>query len=151
MTHRYSRVCRTTQPIHPPNIEHCKTELVSDIIARYKCPLGVNDAGSKIVGKDRNRKLSSKIGRKMLSGKNVTVAQVLLARDAVVPRHSHVNEQFTYILSGALKFTFDDQESVVVHGGEVLFIPSNVPHSAVALGRYPGPRYFCAPPRRLDQ
>jgi quercetin dioxygenase-like cupin family protein len=83
--------------------------------------------------KIETEKLNSKIGRKMLTGKNATVAQILLARDAVVPRHSHENEQFTYILSGALKFTFDDQESVVVHGGEVLFIPSNVPHSAVAL------------------
>jgi quercetin dioxygenase-like cupin family protein len=83
--------------------------------------------------KMETEQLSSKIGRKMVSGNNFTIAQVLLARDAVVPRHSHVNEQFTYILSGALKFTFDDQESVVVHGGEVLFIPSNVPHSAVAL------------------
>jgi quercetin dioxygenase-like cupin family protein len=83
--------------------------------------------------KIETEKLSSKIGRKMFSGNNFTIAQVLLARDAVVPRHSHANEQFTYILSGALKFTFDDQESVVVHGGEVLFIPSNVPHAAVAL------------------
>jgi quercetin dioxygenase-like cupin family protein len=82
--------------------------------------------------KIETERLSSKIGRKMLSGENATVAQVLLARGAVVPRHVHLNEQFTCILAGALKFIFDDGEAVV-HAGEVLFIPANVPHAAEAL------------------
>jgi len=60
------------------------------------------------------------------------VAQVYLARDAVVPLHHHESEQITYILKGALKFELQGRE-VVVHEGEVLHIPSNVPHRAVAL------------------
>ena len=42
-------------------------------------------------------------------------------------------EQFTWILSGALRFTFDDNRELVVGAGEVLFIPANMPHAAVAV------------------
>ncbi len=47
-------------------------------------------------------------------------------------RHSHRSEQFTFILSGVLKFTFDDGETVV-RSGEILLIPPHVPHAAEAL------------------
>jgi quercetin dioxygenase-like cupin family protein len=49
-----------------------------------------------------------------------------------VPLHQHESEQITYILEGALKFELQGKE-VVVRKGEVLLIPSNVPHRAVAL------------------
>jgi quercetin dioxygenase-like cupin family protein len=91
--------------------------------------------------------LSKLISRQMLSGENATVARLLLARGAVVPRHSHVSEQFSLILSGALKFVFDDRE-VLVNAGEVLFIPANVPHSAVALEDTVDMDFFA--PRRED-
>ncbi len=77
-------------------------------------------------------KLSEKITRQMVSGDHSTVARIFLARGAFVPRHFHPSEQFSWILSGALRFIFDDRE-VVVRGGEILFIPSNVPHAAEAL------------------
>ena len=91
--------------------------------------------------------LSKLISRQMLSGENATVARLLLARGAVVPRHSHVSEQFSLILSGALKFVFDDRE-VLVNAGEVLFIAANVPHSAVALEDTVDVDFFA--PRRED-
>ena len=77
-------------------------------------------------------RLSNTITRQMLSGEHTTVARIFLTRGAVVPRHTHVSEQFSLILSGALKFIFDDSE-VIVRAGELLFIPSNVPHAAEAL------------------
>ena len=77
-------------------------------------------------------KLSKTITRQMLNGEHTTVARILLARGAFVPRHTHVSEQFSLILSGALKFIFDDRE-VVVHAGEILFIPGDVAHAAEAL------------------
>ena len=77
-------------------------------------------------------KLSNTITRQMLSGGHATVARIFLARGAYVPRHAHPSEQFSLILSGALKFIFDDAE-VVVRAGEIVFIPSNVPHAAEAL------------------
>jgi quercetin dioxygenase-like cupin family protein len=49
-----------------------------------------------------------------------------------VPTHQHESEQITYILEGVLKFQFEGQE-VTLRKGDVLVIPSNVPHSAEAL------------------
>jgi quercetin dioxygenase-like cupin family protein len=76
--------------------------------------------------------MSDVITRKVITGENAMVAQVFLKKDAVVPEHHHVSEQITYILEGALKFELEGTE-VVVRKGEVLHIPSNVPHRAVAL------------------
>jgi quercetin dioxygenase-like cupin family protein len=76
--------------------------------------------------------MSEVISRKVISGQKAMVAQVFLKKDAVVPEHQHESEQITYILEGALKFELEGQE-VIVRQGEVLHIPSNVPHRAVAL------------------
>ncbi len=76
--------------------------------------------------------LSPTIARKIISGDKAMVAQVFLARGAIVPEHHHESEQITYILEGALKFEIEGKE-IVVARGEVLRIPSNVPHRAVAL------------------
>ena len=53
----------------------------------------------------------------------------------MVPLHSHENEQLTYILEGTLRFWLgEDQADVVdVAAGEVLHIPSWLPHKAEAL------------------
>jgi len=77
-------------------------------------------------------RLNDKLSRQMISGENATISQLLLKKGAAVPRHSHVNEQYSWIISGALKFVFDDRE-ILVGEGEVLVIPANVAHSAVAL------------------
>jgi quercetin dioxygenase-like cupin family protein len=76
--------------------------------------------------------LNDKLSRQMISGENATISQLLLKKGATVPRHSHMNEQYSWILSGALKFIFDDRE-ILVGAGEILLIPANVAHSAVAL------------------
>ncbi|HXZ13206.1 MAG TPA: cupin domain-containing protein [Candidatus Sulfotelmatobacter sp.] len=78
-------------------------------------------------------KLSDVITRQMVSGADGTLARVLLARGAFVPRHSHRSEQFTFIVSGALKFKFDDGHETTVRAGEILLIPAHVPHEATAL------------------
>jgi quercetin dioxygenase-like cupin family protein len=76
--------------------------------------------------------MSEFIGRKIIAGDKVMIAQVFIKKGAVVPEHSHDAEQITYILRGALKFELEGKE-VVVGEGQVLRIPSNVPHRAVAL------------------
>jgi quercetin dioxygenase-like cupin family protein len=76
--------------------------------------------------------LNPLIGRQMVVGTSVMVARVLLKKGARVPLHSHHNEQVTYILEGALHFYIDNQE-ITVKAGEVLCIPPNMPHEAVAL------------------
>jgi quercetin dioxygenase-like cupin family protein len=76
--------------------------------------------------------LNPLIDREMVVGGKVMLARVLMKKGAHVPLHHHHNEQVTYILEGALKFAIDGKE-VVVRAGEVLCIPSNMPHEAWAL------------------
>lgn len=75
------------------------------------------------------------LDRKLITGDGVMLAHVFLKKGCVVPRHRHENEQFTYVLDGALKFWIGEDEGreVVVRTGEVLHIPSNVWHKAEAL------------------
>jgi quercetin dioxygenase-like cupin family protein len=75
------------------------------------------------------------ISRRVLTGERMMLAQVYLERGAIVPTHSHENEQLTYILAGALRFWIGDEnaEPLDLRAGEVLHIPSNVPHKAEAL------------------
>jgi quercetin dioxygenase-like cupin family protein len=77
-------------------------------------------------------RLNPLLQRQFVVGEKVMVARILLKKGCVVPLHSHHNEQITYILEGSLKFGLNDEE-VIVRAGEVLCIPPNVPHDAVAL------------------
>jgi quercetin dioxygenase-like cupin family protein len=75
------------------------------------------------------------IDRRIVCGERMMIAHVYLKKGGIVPRHSHDNEQLTYILEGALRFLIgpEGEEEVTVRAGEVLVIPSNVPHQAEAL------------------
>jgi quercetin dioxygenase-like cupin family protein len=75
------------------------------------------------------------LSRRLITGDQVMLAHVYLKKGCVVPKHAHANEQFTYILEGALRFLVgeDGAEEIVVHAGEVLHLPGNVPHEAHAL------------------
>jgi quercetin dioxygenase-like cupin family protein len=80
-------------------------------------------------------RLNDRLSRRLVTGERMMLAHVYLDKGCLVPMHHHENEQLTYVLEGALKFTIgeDRKQEVVVRGGEVLHIPSNVPHEAVAL------------------
>jgi quercetin dioxygenase-like cupin family protein len=80
-----------------------------------------------------NEQLNPLLSRKFVTGEKSMFARVVLAKGCVVPRHSHHNEQITFITQGALRFDFDDGTSLTVHEGEVLVIPGDLPHSATAL------------------
>jgi len=78
------------------------------------------------------------IGRRLFTGRRMMLAQVYIDKGAIVPWHSHENEQLTWVVTGALRFLIghegtDDVEDVLVGAGDVLYIPSNVPHRAEAL------------------
>ena len=79
--------------------------------------------------------VTDKIRRKLVTANEMMIAHVFLDKGAVVPKHSHHNEQLTYILSGALHFKLGEDQSreVIVRAGEVLAIPANLPHEALAL------------------
>ena len=77
-------------------------------------------------------KVTELISRKLIAGDRQMLVQVYLKRGALVPRHSHESEQLTYVLDGLLKVRVDGEE-VLVRGGEVVRIPSGVPHQTEAL------------------
>jgi quercetin dioxygenase-like cupin family protein len=76
--------------------------------------------------------LNPLLQRQFVVGNDIMVARVLMKKGCIIPLHSHHNEQFTYILEGALKFWIDGKE-IVVNAGEVLTIPPHMPHKAEAL------------------
>jgi len=76
--------------------------------------------------------LNPLIQRHFVVGGEVMLARILMKKGAVVPLHSHHNEQVTWVQEGALQFQIDGRE-VVVRAGEVLCIPPHMPHAALAL------------------
>jgi quercetin dioxygenase-like cupin family protein len=91
--------------------------------------------------------LKPDLGRRLISTDRMMIAHVYLDEGCVVPLHSHENEQLTYILEGVLRFFLgeDASEVVDVRAGEVLHIPSNVPHRAEALEQTLDVDIFCPP------
>jgi len=83
----------------------------------------------------RRERVTELLDRRLITGERVMLAHVDLQRGCVLPRRAHENEQLTYILEGALRFRLGPEgaEEVVVRAGEVLWIPSGVPHEAEAL------------------
>lgn len=76
--------------------------------------------------------MSETVSRQVVHSDTMTIARLRLGRGAVVPRHSHPNEQISTVESGKLRFFFDDGETVV-SAGESLQIPGGVPHRVEAL------------------
>jgi len=92
--------------------------------------------------------VNAQLDRRLITGERMMISHVYLKKGAVVPKHSHDNEQITYILEGVLRFEIGDEATeVMVRAGEVLVIPSNVPHKAVALEDTLDMDVFC-PPRQ---
>jgi len=78
------------------------------------------------------------LSRQRIIGEHAMISRVTLEKDCFVPSHSHPNEQFACILSGRLRFglgtpSTPDYREVDVGEGEVMHLPSNLPHSARAL------------------
>jgi quercetin dioxygenase-like cupin family protein len=79
--------------------------------------------------------VSETLDRRLITGDRIMLSHVYLKKGSIVPRHSHENEQITYILEGGLRFWIGADESQVIDvmAGEVLHIPSMVQHKAEAL------------------
>jgi len=79
-------------------------------------------------------KMRGGMNRRYVHTDKMMVAQVNFAKGDSVPAHRHDNEQYTYVLTGALRFFFGEaqDDEVVVGPGEIVFIPSGLLHSASA-------------------
>ncbi|MCY4646978.1 MAG: cupin domain-containing protein [Gammaproteobacteria bacterium] len=91
------------------------------------------------------------LGRRVVTGERMMLAHWYMARGTVVPLHAHDNEQIAHVLDGALRLWLgedgDEGDEVTVRSGEVLYIPSGLPHKALALEDTLVTDVFC-PPRQ---
>ena len=90
--------------------------------------------------------LNPKMTRRMLWGDRMMAAFLEFKAGFVVPTHQHENEQLTYCISGTMRFTFPQGE-LVLRGGELLLIPSNMPHAAEMMDDVVEMDFF-SPPRQ---
>ncbi len=72
------------------------------------------------------------VTRQVIHASSITIARLGIAQGGAVPTHHHVNEQVMNVISGSLKVILDGEE-IVVHGGQTLVIPPDIPHSVEAL------------------
>ncbi len=96
--------------------------------------MGTLFAAGAVIGWDELdlEKVTELISRKLVAGDRQMLVQVYLKRGALVPLHTHESEQMTYVLDGMLKVRVDGRD-VIVRDGEVIRIPSAVPHQTEAL------------------
>jgi len=80
------------------------------------------------------------LGRQFLTGTNVMVSRITLAKGAHVPLHSHHNEQVAILLTGKLQFFLHESaesnsqpREIILNPGEILCIPPNIPHEVFTL------------------
>ena len=73
--------------------------------------------------------------RRLITGDRIMLASVELQRGCIVPQHAHVHEQITQVIEGCLRLTVgeDGATSHDLRAGDVIVLPSNVPHGAEAL------------------
>ena len=76
--------------------------------------------------------MTPEIRRRLVTGEQVMSVYFNLDKGGVVGEHQHPHEQITHVISGQLEFTVGGVTKVM-NPGDVLVIPGDVPHSAVAL------------------
>ncbi len=77
-------------------------------------------------------KLSEEISRQMIWGENIMAVRIELAPNSSVSIHEHESEQLTTVQTGQLTLHFPEHGDFLLGPGEMLIIPSMVPHSALA-------------------
>ena len=80
----------------------------------------------------KQERLTDELSRQVIHGEKATLARLTLKAGAGVARHYHMNEEYCWVVSGALEYRLDDR-TVVVAAGEIIVVPPNVPHSIFAL------------------
>src|SRR5215831_10761689 len=65
-------------------------------------------------------------------GDKHTFGYVEIKKGSILPEHHHVHEQITYIIEGQLNMVIGGKPSPLTNGMYQI-IPSNTPHSAIAI------------------
>ena len=79
---------------------------------------------------------------KLIHTENVTLSYVTIKANAILPEHSHFQEQITQVTKGKLEMTIDGATRIL-QPGMVAIIPSNVKHSGRALTECKVTDMFC--------
>lgn len=69
---------------------------------------------------------------KMIHSETMTLAFWEVEEGAMVPEHSHINEQILHVIEGEFEFKVGGI-SKIYRPGELAIIPPNIPHSGKAL------------------
>jgi quercetin dioxygenase-like cupin family protein len=74
--------------------------------------------------------------RRIVTGERLTIARIYFKDGFRVPLHSHEQEQVTQVISGVLRFWLgaNREKTLDLGPGDVIVIPSNVPHEALCIG-----------------
>lgn len=81
-------------------------------------------------------RLDSLLTRQFVTGSQAMLARLELKKGSTGPRHTHPNEQISYLAVGAMRFSLGEEGSAeerIVRAGDVLVIPGNLPHTAEAI------------------
>ena len=80
--------------------------------------------------------VNASMSRQIVSGEKLMTARIKFKDGFLVPLHFHVHEQLTQVISGKMRFWFGEnkQETMDLGPGDVIVIPSNLPHEALMIG-----------------
>ena len=82
--------------------------------------------------KVKPEQLDKNIKRRIISGKKQMLVHWEFKKGAMAARHNHPHEQVVMVLSGRFRLAVGNEEAVV-KPGDIVVIPSDVPHEAEAL------------------
>jgi quercetin dioxygenase-like cupin family protein len=76
------------------------------------------------------------MSRKIVTGEKLMIAKMKFKDGFIVPLHHHHHEQVTQVIKGQMRFWFGEQKEQVMElsPGDVVVIPSNLPHEALMIG-----------------
>jgi quercetin dioxygenase-like cupin family protein len=72
------------------------------------------------------------VRRTLNAGERTMLCEVLIAKGAVVPMHTHPHEQIGYLAKGRLRFVIGDEVKEIAAGDSWL-VPGDVPHEVTGL------------------
>ena len=80
--------------------------------------------------------VNASMSRQIVSGEKLMIAKIKFKDGFLVPLHHHVHEQVTQVISGKMRFWFGEnkEQTMDLEPGDVVVIPSNLPHEALMIG-----------------
>ncbi|MDC6362430.1 MULTISPECIES: cupin domain-containing protein [Flavobacteriaceae] len=84
------------------------------------------------LSKIRSKEIMPGYHGKLVHGNAISWAFWNVEKDAIVPEHQHIHEQIMHVVEGEFEFTLNG-DTKVYYPGDVVVIPSNIPHSGRAL------------------